>query len=70
MYTTNRNEQLVNVSYNSLDNFEEISSHDETKLKLLESDFSLTNSKAWGRKTFWQFGISKFYQYSIIRNTF
>ena len=46
MYTTNRNEQLVNVSYNSLDNFEEISSHDETKLKLLESDFSLTNSKA------------------------
>ena len=46
MYTTNRNVQLVNVPYNSLDNFEEISSHDETKPKLLESDFSLTNSKA------------------------
>ena len=46
MYTTNRNVQLVNVPYNSLDNLEEISSHKETKLKLLESDFSLTNWNA------------------------
>ena len=42
---------------------------------ILEIDFDRTfwngsPNKPPGRSTFWRFGISKYYQYSIFRNTF
>ena len=37
---------------------------------LLEIDFHRTFSNDQGRLTFWRFGISKYDQYSLFRNTF
>ena len=37
---------------------------------ILEIDFDRTHPNELGRLTFWRFGISKYYQYSIFRNTF
>ena len=37
---------------------------------ILEIDFDRTFSNELGRLTFWRFGISKYHQYSIFRNTF
>ena len=37
---------------------------------ILEIDFDRTHSNDRGSSTFWRFGISKYYQYSIFRNTF
>ena len=36
---------------------------------ILEIDFDRTFSNESGSSTFWRFGISKYYQYSIFRNT-
>ena len=37
---------------------------------ILEIDFDRTSSNELGSLTFWKFGISKYDQYSIFRNTF
>ena len=37
---------------------------------ILEIDFDRTSQNEWGRLTFWRFGISRYHQYSIFRNTF
>lgn len=37
---------------------------------ILEIDFDRTCRNESGSLTFWRFGISKYYQYSIFRNTF
>ena len=37
---------------------------------ILEIDFDRTSSNEEGSLTFWRFGISKYDQYSIFRNTF
>ena len=43
---------------------------DQINQSILEIDFDWTYRNDQGRLTFWRFGISKYHQYSIVRNTF
>ena len=57
---------LDKISENRRNIYERI----ETNQTILEIDFDRTFLNDQGRLTFRRFGISKYHQYSIIRNTF
>ena len=60
----------MNTIYNRLDNYIETSSIDESKQELLEKYFFSTNLNDQSNTISSIFGISKYYQYSILKNTF
>ena len=60
----------MNTIYNRLDNYIETSSIDESKQELLEKYFFSINLNDQSNTISSILGISKYYQYSILKNTF
>ena len=72
--TSEINANLENLPSPVLDKISEnrrnIYESNQINQTILEIDFDRTTSNESGRSTYRSFGISKYYQYSIFRNTF
>ena len=66
--------QIIDLMLDFLDKISEngrnIYESNQINQTILEIDFDRTFRNESGSLTFWRFGISKYYQYSIFRNTF